>query len=263
MSFLQRHLSLTIVSLAILAALVSAPLAFAQAAPETAPAATAHLKGSVQDQAPQLGAKVLPSIAGMAPSGSQHEGVKMHGHWIIDVKNADGTLAEHRDFENTITGFGQELLAGLLSGYIVPSDYAIFLTTSGTPPCTETQGFPGCGIVRSLTTLPASELCQFYPCFAGLTYSANLIDSGSGGSSFVLAGSFTANQAGTITEVETLYGTCAANVGAQTALATVTPATCSTTPGSGGYRQLSEAGITTVSVVATQIVQVTVTISFS
>ena len=61
-----------------------------------------------------MGGTVQPAPA--TPSGGNHEGVKMHGHWVIDVKNPDGTIAEHRDFENTITGYGQELLAGLISG---------------------------------------------------------------------------------------------------------------------------------------------------
>jgi hypothetical protein len=196
-------------------------------------------------------------------NGGNHVGAEMHGHWVIDVKNPDGTIAEHRDFENTITGYGQELLVGLMSGYVVPSDYDIFLSTSGTAPCPAPQGFQGCGIVRSLTTLPASALCQYYACFTSLTYAASLIDSSSSGSTFTLAGNFTASQAGTINGVTTQYGTCAANIGAATALSTVSPSTCSTTAGSGGYRTVSSATITTVNVVASQIVQVTVTISFS
>lgn len=199
-----------------------------------------------------------------AQNTGNHVDVEMHGHWVIDVRNPDGTLAEHRDFENTITGYGQELLIGILSGYVVPSDYGIFLSTNGTAPCaTVTSGYPGCAIVRSLTTLPASALCPNYTCFTGLTYSANLVDSGSSGSTFTLAGNFTASQAGTINGVTTDYGTCAANIGATTALSTVSPSTCSTTAGSGGYRTVSQASITTVNVVQSQIVQVTVTISFS
>ena len=196
-----------------------------------------------------------------------HVGVEMHGHWVIDVKNPDGTIAEHRDFENTITGYGQELLVGLMSGYVVPSDYGIFLqaasNSSPTPCAPVTSGFTGCGIVRSLTTLPASALCPNFTCFTSLTYAANLVDNTTSGSTFTLAGNFTASQAGTISSVTTMYGTCTPNIGTATALSTVSPSTCSTTAGSGGYRTVSQATITTVNVVASQIVQVTVTISFS
>jgi hypothetical protein len=196
-----------------------------------------------------------------------HVGVEMRGHWVIDVKNPDGTIAEHRDFENTITGYGQELLVGLMSGYVVPSDYGIFLqaasNSSPTPCAPVTSGFTGCGIVRSLTTLPASALCPNFTCFTSLTYAANLVDNTTSGSTFTLAGNFTASQAGTISSVTTMYGTCTPNIGTATALSTVSPSTCSTTAGSGGYRTVSQATITTVNVVASQIVQVTVTISFS
>jgi hypothetical protein len=214
---------------------------------------------------PQVGTHVgdPAQTAPATPIGGNHEGIKMHGHWVIDVKNPDGTIAEHRDFENTIAGYGQELLAGLLSGYVVPSDYGIFLTTSGTVPCAVPQGFQGCVIVRSLTTLPASAICPYYTCFTGLTLTPTLIDNASSGSAIVLAGTFTATQGGTINGVTTIYGTCPANLSSVTGLATVTPTTCSTTPGVGGYRQLSQASITPVTVVTSQIVQVTVTITFS
>ena len=79
----------------------------------------------------------------------------------------------------------------------------------------------------------------------------------------MLAGTFTATQGGTITGVTTLYGTCPAQIGSATALTTVSPSTCSQTQGSGGYRQLSQAPVSTVTVVTSQIVQVTVTITFS
>jgi hypothetical protein len=198
-----------------------------------------------------------------AAKDGKHVGVEMHGHWVIDVKNPDGTVAEHRDFENTISGYGQELLVGLLSGYIVPSDYGIYLSSSGTVPCAEPQGLAGCIILRSLTTVPGSAVCLYYTCFTGLTYTPTLIDNSAGGSQLLLAGSFAATQGGTINGVSTIYGTCPYNISATTALATVSPSTCSTTPGSGGYRQLSQASITPVTVVTSQIVQVTVTITFS
>jgi hypothetical protein len=43
------------------------------------------------------------------------DGVKVHGHWTIDVKNADGSLASHRDFENALLLTRQDCLSLLLS----------------------------------------------------------------------------------------------------------------------------------------------------
>src|SRR5258708_28345998 len=42
------------------------------------------------------------------------DGIKVHGHWTIDVKNPDGSLASHHDFENALTTQGADVLARLL-----------------------------------------------------------------------------------------------------------------------------------------------------
>jgi len=229
--------------------------------------------------APAAPAAAAPPVAAV-PAGAQqanaqqskpgnNEGIRVHGHWIIDVRNPDGSLAEHRDFENSLAGYGSELLAALMSGYAVPSDYAIFVSSGGNAPCTQVAdaaviyAYQACGLVRSLTTLPASALCQYYTCFTTLTYTPTLIDSSATGSQLVFSGAFVASQAGTISSVSTLFGTCPANLLQASSLATVTPAACSTTPGIGGYRTMTAAAVTTVNIAANQIVQVTVTISFS
>jgi len=60
------------------------------------------------------------------------EGVKVHGHWVLQVKNADGTLGERREFNNSlVTGglvaSGDQILAALLSGNAVAGDPGILL----------------------------------------------------------------------------------------------------------------------------------------
>jgi len=57
--------------------------------------------------------------AGSAPApvsnGSPGEAIKVHGHWTIEVRNPDGTIAEVRDFENALLGgTGAETLAKVL-----------------------------------------------------------------------------------------------------------------------------------------------------
>ena len=53
------------------------------------------------------------------------EGIKVHGHWVMEVKNPDGTVAERREFNNSLVTLdgdsisGDQLLAGLLSGNLV------------------------------------------------------------------------------------------------------------------------------------------------
>jgi hypothetical protein len=189
-----------------------------------------------------------------------HVGIEMHGHWVIDVKNPDGSVAEHRDFENTIQNEGAEFLVGLMAGYTVPSDYGVTVQppVNGTAPCALNQ-LQGCGMVRSLTNSPGYQLCSTFTCTADLTYTPTI--SMFGANSFMMAGSFTATQAGTISNVQTWWGTCV-DPSTATGITQQSPSTCR--GGSVvGYYNLSAASITAMSVVASQIVQVTVTISFS
>jgi hypothetical protein len=158
-----------------------------------------------------------------------------------------------------------------MAGYWVPSDYGILLTPSGTgiDPCptpTGVAGTPGCFIVRSLTTQPALVACGtvFY-CGTGLTYTYSLPDSG--GASMVLAGSITATQAGSLSSVYTVGGFCQNGTGTPTTQVNVSPVSCTATPASeiSAFLYISGALLKNqpISVLAGQIVQVTVTISFS
>ncbi len=36
--------------------------------------------------------------------GGMHEGLKVHGHWVIEVRNPDGSLVRHVEFENSLAG---------------------------------------------------------------------------------------------------------------------------------------------------------------
>lgn len=51
------------------------------------------------------------------PQAVPRKGIKAHGHWTIDVRNPDGTLASHHEFENALDGLGgRAALAFQLSG---------------------------------------------------------------------------------------------------------------------------------------------------
>ena len=209
-----------------------------------------------------------PSPAFEDAGGGIHQGLHLHGHWVIDVKNPDGTIAEHRDFENAIASDGQGYLVGLLSGYLVPGDFMIVLETTGSAsPCLATLS--ACGIVRSLSTYPALEYCSNYLCATGLTVTPSFGSGGFGGPfSLVLAGSITANQAGSIGLVYSSMSTCA-NTGYTSttnpsSVETGSPASCVTqTSPQPWYGTLSSATIMPVNVVKNQIIQVSVTITFS
>ncbi len=197
-----------------------------------------------------------------------HQGVTLHGHWVIDVKNPDGTLAQHRDFENALETDGQGFLVGLMSGYLVPGDYMIIIgAASGTSACNAAYQF--CGIVHNLSTYPALGYCSVYYCSgSSLNYAYNFGSSFGGPFSMVLSGSITANQTGTIGQVYSLISTCA-NIGFGStnpnSIETSSPLACVTqTSPEPWYGPLTQATLSSpVSVTSGQIIQVTVTFTFS
>jgi len=70
--------------------------------------------------------------------GAQPEGIKVHGHWTIDIRNSDGTLAAHHEIQNALVpvGGGEQLLAGMLARIFVYPVWQVTLMGSGsTQPC--------------------------------------------------------------------------------------------------------------------------------
>ena len=90
------------------------------------------------------------AVAAEPGSGAQADGIKVHGHWTIEVRNADGTLDKRHEIENaliTTTGGGSGLLAGLLGNVYSDPRWSMFLWGSPAPcggplpvdPCTLTE----------------------------------------------------------------------------------------------------------------------------
>jgi hypothetical protein len=186
---------------------------------------------------------------------ASHQGVKVHGHWKIVVKNQDGSTASTTDFENSLTPTGQVVISFSLAGGSVGSTsggFSIVLQSTGTSICGKTN----CAIVTNTTAGGGFTYCantQNVACATGMTTSVN--------SNIVLAGQMTASQAGTVNTVNTILAACPS---------TVTPKDCGTTPPTVGNglnpspQQFTLATLpSAVSVNAGQIVQVTVTLSFS
>ena len=80
-------------------------------------------------------ALALPQVLrGQGPA----EGVKVHGHWVIEVRNVDGTLQLRREFENALTDMGRFALSGLLTGEYTVSNWRVQTNANagcGPPPC--------------------------------------------------------------------------------------------------------------------------------
>jgi hypothetical protein len=204
----------------------------------------------------------------LASDGSVHQGMKVHGHWVINISNPDGTVVQHHEFENSLEGSAQGFMVGLLSGYMVPGDWMIVLgAQSGPAACDATYEF--CGLIHNAATYPAQGYCGIYYCTGStLSYAYNFGTGFAGPYSIVLTGSITANQTGTVGSVYTLLNTCA-NIGYSatadpSSIETSSPTACVTqTNPSTWYGPFTDTNITPISVTSGQQIQAIVTITFS
>lgn len=88
------------------------------------PAAVQALPGAAAEK---------PSANPLAPKGHS-EGIKVHGQWTIEVRNPDGKLVIHREFENEFTlgpGQGSTLLTDLLGRTLIAGAWDVGLVTNG------------------------------------------------------------------------------------------------------------------------------------
>jgi hypothetical protein len=143
-------------------------------------------------------AKAPASPAEKAPAKGQHEGIAVHGHWTIDVKNPDGKIVTHREFENAIDpNEGADLLTGVLSGEYSPSGFYIALL--GMNSGTLCANLGEC-ILQDSRDLLLPELFSAFPFFNGtVTYTPNVGSKNAIG--FTLSGSSTPPSGGTISAV--------------------------------------------------------------
>jgi hypothetical protein len=180
---------------------------------------------------------VQPGTAVLRAQGPR-EGIKVHGHWTIDVRQPDGTLVQHHEFENALVG-SQTFLAQVLGRQGVPGLWTIALESLG--PAKVCLG-GRCSIVESNSSFgPNPEVVHTLT--VGVT----------NGNALLLSGTATADTTGFIDQVETFFSMCAPNI----ATANCQDAVSSNTGA------LTRASISPMNIVAGQIMQVTVTISFS
>lgn len=75
--------------------------------------------------------------AAARPANGPHEGIQVSGYWRIDIRNRNGSLARHVEFENALTTAspiaisGDYALATMLGGGYVASTPSIGLNTQG------------------------------------------------------------------------------------------------------------------------------------
>lgn len=110
------------------------------------------------------------AVGAAEPGRGQSDGIKVHGHWTLEIRDPDGTLASRHEIENALTVMagagGNSLLAGLLANHY--SDPIWFVSLYGpntTGPCSH-EGSPDpwpCRITEARSP------------FSGTEYSKNLV----------------------------------------------------------------------------------------
>src|SRR5215467_14514118 len=76
------------------------------------PASVAQAKSGPQIPAAQRTASGRAAEGTGGPQG----GIKVHGHWVIVIRDADGGIASRHEFENGLTSSGRSFLYGCLVG---------------------------------------------------------------------------------------------------------------------------------------------------
>jgi hypothetical protein len=181
---------------------------------------------------------------------ASHQGIKVHGHWTIEVRNPDGSLVRHQEFENALVPGAGSTLGYLLDGQILVAGLGVRLYAStGSSPCygliksgssgLPTSGPTPCNIVTTSTGLTAAS--NIFPNLAAAVNVSNGV---------TVSGTATASLTGSIDTVASDIHICTA------------PGPC--VAGQISPDQFTSAPVSPViSVSVGQTVAVTVVISFS
>ncbi len=186
-------------------------------------------------------AAASPTKPAAHPRGN-HEGIKVHGHWTIEVKNPDGRLVSHTEFENALVQpSGAATLAQTLLGKIVPGGYLVTLAGSNSQfsppgPCAMLgkNVTTACYLVGSLISPePAGFGDSFSEC-GGTGFSNQISAAGpcfplnisAGPTGLVFTGTAVANTATPITDVYLSPLNCPQNPAANPGSATSSPNAC-------------------------------------
>ncbi|MFZ0340408.1 MAG: hypothetical protein WAL45_20455, partial [Terracidiphilus sp.] len=105
----------------VLALMLSSSIAGRAQASATSPAVPAATPATVAPVG-------QPAARAERRPGGNHEGITVHGHWIIEVRNPDGKLVSHTEFENGLALHGGgALLAGFIGRVQTPGSWYVLL----------------------------------------------------------------------------------------------------------------------------------------
>ena len=121
-----------------------------------------------------------------------HEGIKVHGHWTIEVRNPDGSLAMHREFENSL--IQSQALSSFLSRTFSVG-YWFIQFSAGSQVC-QAGGGTDCTIIEAAAGVAPSN------------FVFNTLVVGTNANNLVLSGTVVAPLSGNISGVQTVVGYC-------------------------------------------------------
>ena len=188
----------------------------------------------------------LPAQSQSKSAEAQQDTIKVHGHWTIEIRNLDGSVASHHEFENSLfKGDGDIFLASILSRTMSNGTWSIGLESSSnsTNPCKSSSGPTQCDILE-----PNGNVLSGEEGFPNLT-----VQLANSKNQVLLSGSATSTNGGQISSVSTYVSACPSSMA---------PTSCGQSA-SGIHRLTIHSLTTPITVQAGQSINVTVTISFS
>lgn len=227
--------------------------------------------------------------------GGQHEGITVHGHWTIEVRNPDASLVRHVEFENSLDpGYtvpnpgspsfvvpgGAAYLSAVLSGqWAAPGQYTTSATwpnwmillagpsglsnavnpavniVSNNSPCQADVSYAACLIIQNTVAPNGTPLCVPDSTVISCNLSVVPVGTAPNFSGLQLTGSMVAANNGQVATVATLI----VNI---SCLASTPPANCLNSQTASFTSSTNFPGAP-ISVIAGQTIAVTVNISFS
>jgi hypothetical protein len=204
------------------------------------------------------------------PKGDgKRESIKVHGHWTIEVRNPDGAMVRHVEFENSLTLGGATSLATLLLGTEVQGGFAVFLSNNiagTTGPCSPgAGGATACILFASLINpTPAAFTDETNGCPGGADCFPLTIASNATLTGISLTGTAIAGSNGQITDVSVANLTCGPYPTTATSpINTASPSSCAAGTVSNIYGLTHATLSGPVQVLTGQSISVNVVISFS
>ena len=53
------------------------------------------------------------------------EGIQVHGQWVIEIYNEDGTLDQRHEFDNALNSNGANTIASVLSSFVAAGNFTV------------------------------------------------------------------------------------------------------------------------------------------